>query len=462
MRSPGNDTIAAVATPPGAGGIGIVRISGPAALAIAGGVFRGRGGRQLKESPPFKLELGAAVDPGTGEQIDEVLAVLMPEGKSFTGEPTVEIQAHGGTTVLDAILHAALASGARLAAPGEFTKRAFLSGRIDLSQAEAVAEIISAESDEDRRLALQHLQGGMAAQIGELRARLLDLVSGTEALLDFGDEEGAGAEPSPERLLALAADLRDLAASGRAVRQGKGGFNVAIAGRPNAGKSSLFNVLLDFKRSIVAPGPGTTRDYIEERVVIGGAVMTLVDTAGIRPSDDPVEAEGVVRSRRRTEDADLPIILIDSSVPASPDDLLLLEAVCGKSPFVVFSKADLPQRLDRNALQRSLAGVAVFEVSALTGAGVSCLITALANRCRSALPPGPCATAAPNARHQDALRRAAGALESAERLISGGQRVLDQAAYEFRSALSALDEITGESASDEVIDRIFSRFCVGK
>lgn len=456
------ETIAAVATAAGAGGIGIVRISGEAALAVGGRVFRGRGGRSLERLPPFRLSLGIAADPEAGEEIDEVFVVWMPEGRSYTGEPTVEIQAHGGRAILDAILRAVLRAGARTAAPGEFTKRAFLSGRLDLSQAEAVAELIGAESAEARRLALRHLQGGMAGRAKAFRARLLGLIAGAEALLDFAEEEGIGGEPAAADVAALATELRALAAAGREFDAKEHGVQVTIAGPPNSGKSSLFNKLLDSSRSIVAPAPGTTRDYVSERTIVGGMAVTLVDTAGLRSSDDPVEAEGVRRSRGMMEQADVLVLLFDVSAAADPQELRLLEVSRGHSPLVVLNKIDLPQRIDRDLLVRHCDVPRCFPISVHRGDGLPQFLEALSARCREigcGLDPP---AAAPNARHQEILHRAAVSLDAAEALLRGGGRSLDLAVADLRSALRAVDEITGESATEEILDLIFRKFCVGK
>jgi len=462
MRSRGNDTIAAVATARGAGGIGIVRISGPEASVVSSRIFRGRGGRSLGDAPPFRMLLGFATDSASGKRIDEVFAVWMPEGRSYTGEQTVEIHAHGGPAVLDAILRSTLAAGARLAAPGEFTKRAFLGGRMDLSQAEAVAELIGAETEDARRFALLQLEGGLAVKVGDLRVRLLDLVVGAEALLDFGDEEDAGIEPTAPRLGSLAASMRDLAGEGATRLARSHGVKVVIAGRPNSGKSSIFNMLLNFSRSIVTPLPGTTRDYIEERVLLGETATILVDTAGLCDSSDPAEAEGVLRSRRQILEADVLLFLIDGSEPGHPEDSRLLEEFRDKSPVVVISKADLPTRLGSDEVRERFGNLPTCQLSALTGEGCSQLIQALSARCRRKVQPEKALSAAPNLRHQHVLLKASQSLDGAAERISRGEATLDQTASDLRSALEALGEITGETATEEIIGRIFSTFCIGK
>jgi tRNA modification GTPase len=454
-----NETIAAIAT--GAGcGIGIVRISGPEALDVAARVFRGRGGRSLEAMPPLNLLLGAVVDPASGSQIDEAFAVHMRAGRSYTGEPTVEIQCHGGRRVLDAVLHAALRAGARPAEPGEFTKRAYLSGRLDLSQAEAVAELIAARTEGERRSALSRLQGALGERVRSLRGRLLDQVAAMEAILDHGDDEMAGLEPDPTEIMSLAREFRELIASGESQVRRDTGPRVVIAGRTNSGKSSIFNVLCDNDRSIVSPIPGTTRDYVEERFTIGGILVTLIDTAGLRDAPDEVESEGIRRTRRQMLEADLLVIMIDGSLTLGAEDIRLIEEFRDRSPLVVLSKSDLPGKIDRVRLQESYPELRVLSLSTSSGDGCPDLAREIADRCRGIEPVE--SPAAPNHRHQEAFRSAASALDEAARLFSLDATTLDLAVTELRLALNAVGEITGEAAAEELIGRIFSRFCLGK
>jgi len=461
VKNPGNETIAAIATGAG-GGIGIVRISGPEALSIAARIFRGRGGRPLGAFPPFLLALGTAIDPDTSEPIDEALAVHMPEGHSYTGESTVEIQGHGGRVVLEAVLQATLRAGARCAGPGEFTKRAFLSGRLDLTQAEAVAELICAEDEEARRAALRQLHGAVASEINRLREQLLDFVVRVEAALDFEDGEIPDDLPSPSQIQPLADALRQLAAQASVAAGGHRGFCVAFAGRANSGKSSIFNYLLDFDRSLVDPFPGTTRDYIEERSVLGGASITLIDTAGIRATDDFVEAQGVRRSIQRIAEARIVILVLDGSEPNHPDDSKLFDLVSNCTPMVISSKSDLPLRLDHEVFRSRMAAPHIFTLSVVTGEGFPDFIAALTARCRDAGKVSVPAVASPNIRHGKALEMAARHLDTAAEQARSGEGFLDRMALELQAALAALGEITGQTATEEILERIFSRFCVGK
>lgn len=460
MRSPGNETIAAIATPLGAGGIGIVRISGPDALAVGARVFRSRGGRSLEAAPPLTLLLGDVVAPRSGEQIDEAFALHMREGRSYTGEPTVEIQCHGGRAVLDAVLRAVFDAGARPAEPGEFTRRAFFSGRLDLSQAEAVADLVGASTESARRSALSRLRGALGDQVRRLRERVVDQVAAAEALLDHGDDELNAAEPDGAMIASLASEVRALIALGESHDARCRAPRVVIAGRANSGKSSIFNMLSRNERSIVSPTPGTTRDYIEEHSAIEGTLVTLVDTAGLRESLDPLEAEGVRRSRRQMLEADLLLLTIDHSSPLDAGDLLLLEEFQSRFPLVVLSKSDLPGQIDRQALRESYPELRLVPLSVMDGEGCRELGQVLVERCRSF--DSEDEGVAPNLRQRIALGRAGAALEDAAGLLNRLGAPLDQAVTDLRRALAALDEITGEAADDEIIDRVFSRFCIGK
>lgn len=462
MKIPGDETIAAIATPLGEGGIGIIRISGPEAVGVGDRIFRGRQGRALAASPSHRLFLGIVVDPGSETPIDEVLAVRMPESRSYTGEPTVEFHTHGGRAIVAAVLEAALSAGARQAEPGEFTKRAFLSGRLDLSQAEAVAELIGAESEGARRLALGQLQGVVGAEIRVLRERLLDLIARAEAALDFGEEEGVESDLSGKEISALADDLRSLAARGRCAAGIRDGTKVVIAGRPNAGKSSIFNYLLNRQRSIVTSFPGTTRDYIKERTVIEGAVVSLIDTAGLSESENPAEAEGVRRSLEQLGEADIVVLVIDGSQPFHPEDSLLIDKLRNRSLILVISKSDLESRVGKNLFTSIFKMLPTFVLSVMDGTGFPEFIREISTRCSALTGTLDYRFATPNNRHQEALRRAAVCLDAANGFMLGRGLFFDQAIYELRESLAVLGEITGENVDEEILDRIFSRFCIGK
>jgi tRNA modification GTPase len=457
------DTIAAVATAAGPGGIGIVRMSGPHALEAAGTIFRGRGGRPIADLDPHRLTLGVVVDPRTGEQLDEVLAVRMPQGRSYTGEPTVELHCHGGPAVLDAVLGAALAAGARLAEPGEFTRRAFLSGRIDLTQAEAVADIIAAASEEERRVALRRLHGEMGREVRALAERIASLAALADAAIEF-DEDDASASAFPVAdLLEAAGIAARLAVQGREGRTAGGGVRVAVAGRANVGKSSLFNKLSRSRRSIVTAEPGTTRDYVEARLMLtGGGSATLIDTAGLREPAGEAEAEGVRRSLDHIREADLVVLVLDGSSPLCEEDLALLASTAARSPLVAVTKGDLPIRLDRKQLAAAAVCLPVHHVSSLSGEGCDALEREIAARCRAAAREAGPMDGLASLRHARSLEAASAYLEAALENVESGPGQIDLAAADLRAALSAIGEITGETAGEEILDGIFSRFCVGK
>jgi tRNA modification GTPase len=457
------DTIAAIATAPGASALAVVRLSGPSAVAVADRVFRGR--RALGEGPARMLRHGWARD-AAGEAIDEVTAVVLRAPASYSGEDMVEITCHGGTRSAPRLLAALLAAGARAARPGEFTERAFLGGRIDLAQAEAIADVIHAETDLAQRLAARQIEGalsrGLSATAEELRGALAEI----EARVDFAEDVGGVAVPeSASAAMADAATrLATLLAGSDLGRRAREGARVVIVGRPNAGKSSLFNALLGEDRAIVTPTPGTTRDALAERLDLDGIPVRLIDTAGMRDAAG-IEALGVERARREIEGADLVVFVADQSVPAHDEDLAVL-ALLAERPFLfAWSKADLPAA-DFSTCGLGLLAYERIEVSAVTGAGLGELREAIVQ----ALTGGPAGgTAGPtsaeilvtNSRHIDALARSQAAIATARAAATAGEPG-EIVAGEVRLALEALGEVTGEAAAPDLLERIFARFCIGK
>jgi tRNA modification GTPase len=456
------DTIAAIATPPGTGGIGIIRASGPDAERIGHALFQPRKAREAFQS--HRLYHGEIICPATGRILDEVLVAFLRAPHSFTGEETLEIHCHGGSLVLEEVLQAVLRSGARPAEPGEFTRRAFLNGRIDLSQAEAVQEMISARTRRGLDLAIGHLHGDLSRATGELRASILDILTLLEAEIDFQEEDGIDAAPREgllDQLRGITARIEELTASygeGRIVRDGA---RVVITGKANVGKSSLFNRLLGEKRAIVTPHAGTTRDFIEESVSIRGVPVRFVDTAGIRESQDPIEKEGIDLVWQQASAADVVVILLDGSGPLTPEDRGLIEANRGRNVVVAINKSDLTRVLDRGSLPEELSRREIVWVSAKTGDGIAAFRDAVHSAVsRSA---GECHTDTilTNLRHKVALERAFSSLRTAEQGLSGGLSP-EFIAFDLREALGALGEITGQTVTEEVLDRIFSTFCIGK
>jgi tRNA modification GTPase len=437
------DTIVAVATPPGRGGIGVVRLSGSGAEAIA----RTLVAREQPLAPRHATFARIAA-------CDQVVATFFPAPHSYTGEDVVELSAHGSPVILTAIVSAAMGGGARLAEPGEFTLRAFLNGRIDLPQAEAVADLIDAVTPLQARAAFDQLEGTLTGAIGAIDAGVFDLVARLEASVDFSEEgyhfvqpaEVAGAlEQLMARTGALIADGR----RGRLVREG---LQVAIAGKPNVGKSSLFNALAGAARAIVTDMPGTTRDLVAEVVDLDGLRVTLVDTAGVRPTRDVVEAEGVARARQAWDVADVVLVVLDGSAPLDALDRQLLEDTAGRRRLVVSNKADLGGE----------GGAGFLRISARTGAGLAGLRAGLARVLDVELRDDP--PAITNLRHLALLVRAHEALSRARAAAGAGGDTLPEefVLADLQDARAALEEISGRRTSEDVLSHIFSRFCIGK
>jgi tRNA modification GTPase len=458
------DTITAIATAPGESALAIVRLSGNDAIEIADRVFRGVG--RLADAVGFTVHYGHAVN-GAGEPIDEVLATLFRSPRSYTGEDAVEFSCHGGSVVTASVLDALLAAGARSAGPGEFTRRAFLNGRIDLSQAEAVADLIAARGARARRASLEQLAGRLGSRVGVLRKELLDLCALLELDLDFAEEglEIVGRTEIGERLNAAAAHIRGLASTYQEGRLYRDGVAVVFAGRPNAGKSSLFNALLKEERAIVTAVPGTTRDYLEESVSFDGVAFRLIDTAGIRESADVVEQVGVARARSAVRTADIVVVVVDCRDRKSLDSMI--NDVRSHAPeqkmLLALNKVDLLEVRDSFQAGRiaDIQGVHGVELSALTGEGVHELRSELVALATSGVSHDEHEVLITNRRHQESLLRAAACLDRAHGSLEQGA-TNEFIALDLRDGGNALSEITGEMTSEEILNAIFARFCIGK
>lgn len=448
-----DDTIAAIATAPGEAGIGVVRLSGPDSLAVARRLFEPSAAECAFES--HRLYHGYIVDGG--ERVDEVLVAFMQAPRSYTAEDVVEIHGHGGPTPLERILHLTVREGGRLANPGEFTLRAFLNGRLDLAQAEAVADVIQARSDASLRLAVNQLSGRLSDAVDETRRKILGVLAQLEANIDFSEDDVPPAAHEP--MLATLSSARDdlcrlLAAADEGILYRRGA-RVAIVGRPNAGKSSLLNALLRANRAIVTPVAGTTRDTIEEAVSLGGLPVVLIDTAGIADSADPVERIGVERSRQAIEQADLVLFVYDAAAGWTPEDGAVFDGLPACPRLLAANKRDL---LAPNARPQSGRGEAML-VSAVSGEGLPQLETAM----RHLLVPNSASddVLVNNLRHKTLLEDADKHLQDALQSVRE-QRAADFICIDLRAALSALGAITGTEVSESLLDEIFSRFCIGK
>ncbi|MDI6871660.1 MAG: tRNA uridine-5-carboxymethylaminomethyl(34) synthesis GTPase MnmE [Bacillota bacterium] len=467
------ETIVALATPPGEGAVGMIRLSGGQAVPIADRVFRSLHGKgKLEKAPSHRLLHGVAVDPLTGRVLDEVLVAVARGPRSYTGEDVVEFFCHGGLVVLGEVLAALREAGARPAGPGEFTLRAFLNGRMDLSQAEAVVDVVRARSAEALQCAVGGLLGALGGRVRELAERLVGTLAHLEASLDFPDEEVppvTGADVA-EELRTVQAGVRALLAGAGRGRLYREGLRAVLVGRPNVGKSSLLNALVGRERAIVTGVPGTTRDVIEESVVLQGVPVCLVDTAGLRVARDLVEEEGIRRAREAARGASVAVLVVDGSEPLQEEDRVAAECVRGQAAVVAVNKADRRPAVTDGEARELLPGRAVVRLSAKTGEGLPALEEAILAAGRTAVAGEGGGTAGwegrqdalvTRARHEEALRRAEreiGAALSEVRREAGEELV----AARVRRALHALGEITGESVDDDVLRAVFATFCIGK
>ncbi|MCK5554494.1 MAG: tRNA uridine-5-carboxymethylaminomethyl(34) synthesis GTPase MnmE [Deltaproteobacteria bacterium] len=455
------DTITAIATPYGESGIGIVRISGPLAEKVATRLFRPK--KKPARLKSHHLYYGEILDPGNGKPLDEVLLTLMRKPKTYTKEDIVEINCHGGYLVLKRVLEVVLEQGVRLAQPGEFTKRAFLNGRIDLSQAEAVIDLIGAKTAKGLRMANQQLKGNLSHEIEGLREAMVRSLALVEALIDFPDEDievdedaiRRGLEEGQRRVSNLIQSYEE----GRIYRNG---VSVSIAGKTNVGKSSLLNILLRENRAIVTPIPGTTRDVIEEVLNIHEIPIRLVDMAGIRRASGLIEKEGVRLAKDRVAEADAVILVIDGSRRLDKDDWEIIDEVKEKKKVVAVNKKDLPMKTPAEQVQAFLHDTKVVEISALKNWGIDTLKDSLYSTLTGDGVGRDMGEAViVNARHKRALEGSLECLRRAEEGMEGGIPI-ELVALELRSCLDHLGEIRGETTTEEVLERIFSQFCIGK
>lgn len=456
----GEETIAAISTPLGEGGLAVVRLSGARALEIADGCFepRGRSSRKPSEAASHTVQYGWA--HRGGRKIDEVLLTVLRTPRTFTREEMVEISCHGGLLPAKLVLEALLAAGARLAQPGEFTKRAFLNGRIDLAQAEAVADLIHSRTELALGAANEQLAGKLSRRIEALRDDLIAMLAHVEAHIDFPDEDIS--PDTRERLLkrldaagAFMEELLRTAPEGQILRRG---VRAAIIGRPNAGKSSLLNQLLGRDRAIVSPVAGTTRDTIEETANVRGLPIVFIDTAGLRESLDLIEAEGIRRSRESFERADLILHIFDGSEPLTAEDELYLAEFAGKKRILIRNKTDLPARLE---LPAAGEGSRVAGISCATGEGIEGLKEAIKELFWAGEIQAEMLEVMINSRHQEALERARRHAGLAGEALRRGE-TLELPAMDLRIAVNAVGEIVGKTSTEDLLDSIFSQFCIGK
>jgi tRNA modification GTPase len=460
-----DDTIAAISTPLGEGGIGIVRLSGKGSLQIAEKIFSSPVNKSLGNLKPFSLVYGHIREPLTGQKVDEVLVTVMKSPHSYTKEDVVEINCHGGMITLRKTLELVLKQGARLAEPGEFTKRAFINGRIDLSQAEAVLDLIRSKTDESRRVAIEQLQGGLSEKITALRDRLMEICVSVEACIDFPEDEIETL--TRQDLLDVMEDtgreLEKLLKTYDEARFFREGLSTAIVGRTNVGKSSLLNALLRKDRAIVTDVPGTTRDVIEEYLNINGLPLRIMDTAGIRDVQDIAEKEGVKRSLRSIENADLVVAIFDRSEPLKDEDFEVIEKIKKKNAIIVLNKCDLPALVGKDILTSRLTphALRVLDVSATRGDGLEELKESIFNSCLKDWKEEREGVVVTNLRHRNAIEDAGSSLVRAVQALTGNQPV-EILALELRDSLDRLGEIVGAVTTEDILNRYLTEFCIGK
>ena len=457
------DTIAAISTAPGEGAIGIVRISGDLAISIASSIYQ-CGTKQLEEQKTHTIHYGHIVDPKSGEVYDEVMVSVLRAPKTFTREDIVEINCHGGIVAINRVLQLVLRMGARLAEPGEFTKRAFLNGRIDLSQAEAVMDLTRAKTDKSMQLAMRQLDGQLSHLIQNLRQEILNTLAQVEVNIDYpeyDDVEEMTLQLLREKTQQVLQGIRALlntASQGKILRDG---LKTAIVGRPNVGKSSLLNVLLREEKAIVTDIAGTTRDTIEEYVNVRGVPLQLIDTAGIRETDDVVEKIGVERSRKALKEADFVLLLLNQSETLQEEDIRLLETTKGMKRIILFNKTDLPSKLSTEDIAPYAQEEEIVTTSMLNKEGIDQLEEKIAGYFFQGQMNERDATYLSNTRHIALLEKAEQALVEVQNGIEMEMPV-DLIQIDFTRAWDLLGEITGDSVQDELLTQLFSQFCLGK
>ncbi len=458
-----DDIIAAISTPAGSGGIGIVRISGNGSIDIADKIFKSIKGIKLKDKKSHTVSYGTVYDIKTGNIIDEVLVTVMKAPNTYTKDDIVEINCHGGTVVVKKVLESILNSGARLAEPGEFTKRAFLNGRIDLSQAEAVIDVINSKTDMSRQAAVGRLEGKLKEAVNAIRDRLLDMIASIEVAIDYPEhdieeETYNNMYKQSDEVLKDINRLLETADRGKIVQEG---IETVILGKPNVGKSSLLNRFLEEDRAIVTDIPGTTRDTVEEFMNIDGIPVKIVDTAGIRETGDIVEKMGVSKSKDYAQKADLVLMMLDSSRELDNEDIEILDFIKDKKSLIILNKSDLENKLDKQKLLEYVNENDIISLSVKENEGIENLTDRIKDMFMTGDVNISDEVMIGNVRHKNSLYYAKESMEKAKITIET-RMPEDFISMDLQDALRYLGEITGESVDEEIIDRIFSRFCLGK
>ncbi|QUH19349.1 tRNA uridine-5-carboxymethylaminomethyl(34) synthesis GTPase MnmE [Alkaliphilus sp. B6464] len=458
-----DDTIAAIATAPGEAGIGIVRISGDKSIDLTDQIFRSKEGKKLSEYKPRRITYGYIIDPKTDKRVDEVLVSYMKGPNTYTKEDIIEINCHGGMIPVKNILELVLRMGARAADPGEFTKRAFLNGRIDLAQAEAVMDLISAKTEKGFDVALNQLEGSLSKKVTKVRETLLEMLAHVEVSIDFAEEDID--EVTLDFLLEKSNEvekdiqkLLDTADTGKILREG---LSTVIVGKPNVGKSSLLNALVRESRAIVTDVPGTTRDVIEEHLNIKGIPLRLIDTAGIRETEDVVEKIGVEKSKELFNLADLIIVMLDASRELMEEDKQIMDLIGQKKALIIINKTDLPKKLNFEEVETIIGNKKIIKVSLAEEKGLDEIEDALVEMVYQGQVRAKDSLLVTNIRHKNALERALESIKDSTKAIKQ-QLPLDFVEVDIKNTWEALGEITGDSVGEDLLDHIFKNFCIGK
>ncbi|WP_027339679.1 tRNA uridine-5-carboxymethylaminomethyl(34) synthesis GTPase MnmE [Halonatronum saccharophilum] len=457
------DTIAAISTAVGDGGIGIIRVSGSEAIEIVDLLFKGKEENKLINSTSYKAHYGHIVERESGKIIDEVITLVMKAPKTYTTEDVVEINCHGGIVVLQKILNLVLKAGVRLAEPGEFTKRAFLNGRIDLAQAEAITDLIRSKTEAGLEVALKQLEGSLSNKINDIRQDIVSLLAHLEATIDFPDDEVEEFDPNQldTRIGGIINKVEDLIKTSNRGKILKEGIKAAIIGKPNVGKSSLLNALLREKRAIVTDIPGTTRDIIEEVINIDGIPVKIIDTAGIRETEDVVEKVGVEKSEDLLKEADLILLVLDASQAISEEELDIVKKANDKDIILVINKVDLKEEIELGDIELILDSKDIVKTAAIDNEGIDKLEDTISSLIFRGDISSNSDTLISNIRHKNALDRAYGRLLDVQKTFQMGLPN-DFITIDLRAALESIGEITGDTIGEDIIDQIFADFCLGK
>jgi tRNA modification GTPase len=458
------DTIAAIATPFGTGGTGKIRISGPQAYKIGDKIFRSiKKGKKISKQKTYTAHYGHIKDPVNEKTIDEVVAIIMRAPHSFTGENVLEFDCHGGMTPLKAVLGLVLKNGARLAEPGEFSQRAFLNGRIDLAQAEAIIEVINSKTEKSLDLAVDQLNGKLSHKVDQIKEEAVEILAHLEAAIDYPEDEIEGFTPAKlgDKFNYIKKEVDKLLKSSQQGKIYKEGLKTVIVGKPNVGKSSLLNYFLEEKRAIVTDIPGTTRDVIEEYVNLKGIPLKIIDTAGIRKTKDAVEKIGVERTRKSAEKADLVLFMLDISQGITAEDRKIYELIKEKPLIVIVNKTDLPAKADKKKIEEEFSEHSVLWISLLAEEGLTQLKDDILKEILDEDIDVDSETVVTQSRHKDALVKALAAIE---RVIVSHETKMpyDFLTIDLKDCLDSLGKITGETVADDILDRIFDDFCLGK